>query len=409
MNTRQTIAAQLDAPKTGTKTPKNSTGRAYKSHASAKSGLKQEAPGSWVELNPETGRDLTEETRETPDFKIFLDGPTQAVQKSHISAKNALSRPDNSEELARSPWKKLFWASVVDGIEQEVDPGVFYLLRSSAWLERLEEGTVFVAAHSRAEVQLVDKKARRPLEKALSRELGQAIRVRLEVGQPRIAEPVRQALATTPEESKPDESPSRGEEVELANLHDKFGDIMGIVDNHPLFRKVQAHPNQGGWGLFPQVLTLKCKDYGVLAVLKALRFVFQPSERHQPQGVLPPRAPQRAVRLPAGGFAVGRGEGCAVSRFEVFNSAWDWKIFHASSPEAAVRKAAEYFDVGDYTIAQGREEYFAARKVGSDSIAYFKASAQRSLKYIATPTPLLIPSEYQRLQELIEEERRVAQ
>jgi hypothetical protein len=48
---------------------------------------------------------------------------------------------------------------------------------------------------------------------------------------------------------------------------------MGIVDNHPVFVQAAKPLTEGGWGIFNKELTLACKEYGVLTVLKGLRDV----------------------------------------------------------------------------------------------------------------------------------------
>ncbi len=67
---------------------------------------------------------------------------------------------------------------------------------------------------------------------------------------------------------------------EASVLFDRYGDVMGVVDQHPAFRKATTPIDQGGWGLFPQALTNACKQHstdgdlgtGVLKVLEAIRY-----------------------------------------------------------------------------------------------------------------------------------------
>lgn len=63
-------------------------------------------------------------------------------------------------------------------------------------------------------------------------------------------------------------------------LLERYGDIMGVVDNHPAFQMATKPLREGGWGLYPQALTNACKTQseqgdistGVAKVLQALRF-----------------------------------------------------------------------------------------------------------------------------------------
>jgi hypothetical protein len=67
---------------------------------------------------------------------------------------------------------------------------------------------------------------------------------------------------------------------EAEMLFERYGDVMGIVDNHPTFRKATAPIAEGGWGVYPQALTRACKEHsidgdlgtGVLKVLEAIRY-----------------------------------------------------------------------------------------------------------------------------------------
>lgn len=63
-------------------------------------------------------------------------------------------------------------------------------------------------------------------------------------------------------------------------LIERYGDVMGVVDNHPLFRKATAPANEGGWAVYPQALTRACVEHsvdgdystGLAKVLDALRY-----------------------------------------------------------------------------------------------------------------------------------------
>jgi len=50
-------------------------------------------------------------------------------------------------------------------------------------------------------------------------------------------------------------------------LLERYGDIMGVVDNHPAFVKTIEQ-----WGVWPQSLTQACKTHGVAKVLDAIRY-----------------------------------------------------------------------------------------------------------------------------------------
>jgi hypothetical protein len=263
MNTRKKLAAQFDVPKNGTGFSQAFS--ATPSHAYAKVDSRQEALRS-------PGFKLTEETEETEDLNLGSKRPTQAAQNESYNAKKLPCQAEG--DIAKAPWKKAFWTSLVDEIETKLSSkGVFFLLRQGAWLDSLEREIAFIATESEYHCTLLARKASEPLAEVLSSTLKRNIRVRFVVGCQRIMEaalPESGLSLVYDASTKPEKA--YGED-ELAILHDKYGDIMGIVDNHPLFKKVQASRERGGWGIFPQLLTKKCKEYGVISVLTGLRFV----------------------------------------------------------------------------------------------------------------------------------------
>lgn len=264
--TRHNRGAQLNAPKNTPDTPENSAEHAYKTHAHAKSGLKQEAPRS-------LGLNLPEETEETEDFEKVPESPTQAAQNESYKAQKSNFPPVDSEKWTRAPWKKGFWTEIVDDIADEIGPQTFYSLRNACWIDRREGDLVFIAVESQAMRDLLSSRAAKLLTDAFSKALNQPVRARFEYGSPRVMEPPKAVSHLSGVKSHENTPSKTGDEAELALLHDKYGDIMGIVDKHPLFKRVQLPREKGGWGIFPQLLTNKCKEYGVMTVLRGLRFV----------------------------------------------------------------------------------------------------------------------------------------
>jgi hypothetical protein len=64
---------------------------------------------------------------------------------------------------------------------------------------------------------------------------------------------------------------------ETAILLDRYGDIMGVVDNHPAFKRAIQQ-----WEVFPQALTEACKRHGLDTVLDAIRYTANyPAAKHK--------------------------------------------------------------------------------------------------------------------------------
>ena len=65
--------------------------------------------------------------------------------------------------------------------------------------------------------------------------------------------------------------------AETTVLLDRYGDIMGVVDNHPAFKRAIQQ-----WEVFPQALTEACKRHGLDVVLDAIRYTANyPAAKHK--------------------------------------------------------------------------------------------------------------------------------
>lgn len=159
---------------------------------------------------------------------------------------------------------KHIWTMAVDEIEQEVSPGLYHMLRDGFELASVNEKQVIIRTESEFSLGLVRRKASRALKSAFIGILDREVNVTFTVDK----------LDAVPVSSGSDfVEPHRvNDGDELAILHERYGDIMGIVDNHPLFCKASAPVDKGGWGIFPQLLTIACKEYTVMTVLTTLRF-----------------------------------------------------------------------------------------------------------------------------------------
>lgn len=161
--------------------------------------------------------------------------------------------------------KKVIWGNITAIVEEAVGSGVFHILVSNCYLESLEHGVATVAVSSQFFMNTIQRKALHKIEVAFMEHLNRSVKVKLALGHSRLFEHPAPELSDVPEEER--------ENTELAMLHERYGDIMGIVDNHPVFKKATRPVEKGGWGIFPQLLTNACKDYGVMAILNGLRFI----------------------------------------------------------------------------------------------------------------------------------------
>lgn len=172
-----------------------------------------------------------------------------------LFAQNPMSLPD----------KKQLWQDITEALAESIDPGLFFMLQQNAYLDSLEFGKAVIAVRTLSLQMICEKKLARKLENTFAKVIGRPVNVSIVLGQSRIIEKNSNQKFTGLGKDLPER------EAELTLLHRQYGDIMGIVDNHPVFRKASLPLTQGGWGLFPQVLTNACKDYGVLTILDGLR------------------------------------------------------------------------------------------------------------------------------------------
>lgn len=152
--------------------------------------------------------------------------------------------------------KKAFWREVLDDLSDQIDPGLYFQLREKSYVDRIEPGKVVIAVLSEAMKHNCEKKYLYKIGRALSDALEHQVQVTFVHGPPRIFVKLPHRLQPT--------------EYRLKALHDVHGDIMTIVNNDDFFRKVSTPLEHGGWGIFPEVLTNACKDYGVIAVQEGL-------------------------------------------------------------------------------------------------------------------------------------------
>ena len=162
--------------------------------------------------------------------------------------------------------KKALWEEVTARIEDQVDIGLFFLIRNKCILDRIENTSAVIVAPSQTILYQMERYAAKAIQTALEELIGHSIRISFILGRSRIFEDERN-------KSKVTSNAGADPETELTELHRQYGDIMGVVDGHPVFRQACLAREKGGWGMFPELLTDACRDYGVLAVLQAVRHI----------------------------------------------------------------------------------------------------------------------------------------
>lgn len=168
--------------------------------------------------------------------------------------------------MARQVWDKVkIWNRALRLLAEEVDFGMLTLVQKNAYLDSLEDGVALIGCKSFTLMETFQRKQLyRKLEPILSELCQTEVVVQYAQGRPRIIEKPHPEMLNILMPIDDDE---------LAALHAQYGDIMGIVDNHPVFVKAHTPIKNAGWGIFKKLLTKHCTDYGVMAVLTGLREV----------------------------------------------------------------------------------------------------------------------------------------
>jgi hypothetical protein len=203
--------------------------------------------------------------------------------------------------MTEIPNKVKLWQNACYQILEE-RPDIGYLLQDKAYLDSLERGQAIVGVKTWNLLEMLERKRVVPLlEKVFTEIIGKPVQVKLTHGRPRIIE--RKPKPMPQQCSECGKSPSHcvceygplapkqavsanaipWANPELGALHAQYGDIMGIVDNHPVFVQATKTLTKGGWGIFNKELTNLCKDYGADIVLKGLRNVANRPRAERPR------------------------------------------------------------------------------------------------------------------------------
>jgi hypothetical protein len=163
------------------------------------------------------------------------------------------------------PDKKALWNYVTTRASEDLESGLAFMLMDRCYLDSIENGKAIIGTKTEAVRVQVERKAVTAIQNAITEILGYSVQIAITLGRPRIFE--KSCFTETLHYGRN----VLGGEKEVEFLHNRYGDIMTIVDKQALFQQVCKPLDKGGWGLFRPVLTNACKDYGIVAVLKGLR------------------------------------------------------------------------------------------------------------------------------------------
>jgi hypothetical protein len=165
--------------------------------------------------------------------------------------------------------KKAFWENILLESVEILDNLIFYSVYQRYYLDSIHDNYAIIVAQTDVYRNFFLKNALRPIQTTFRKVLKKPdFQLRVAVSKA----PLLEELLPEGNYHLPF-SPEVDNKSDINTLHARYGDIMGIVDNHPLFVKVQMPLERGGWACWPQALTNRCKEYGIMPVLNAIRYV----------------------------------------------------------------------------------------------------------------------------------------
>lgn len=195
--------------------------------------------------------------------------------------------------------KRSLWQQVLAQVQELSGFDTYTMLQNQAYLDSVERGVALIGVKSWTWIQTLERKRVHFLLQSVFTELmKQSIQVKLVIGHQRLVEKAERPelkpcglCQQRPEDCiceydlhlQPKLPKIHWSQPELGALHEQYGDVMGIIHNHPVFVHAITPVNQGGWGIFPELLTNACKDYGADCVLKGLRQTGQSARVKQPR------------------------------------------------------------------------------------------------------------------------------
>lgn len=254
--------------------------------------------GSRENMNQRETNGLVIDSRVNCNIEIldYLDlNPTQAVN-SLTSYKP--KKPENfSEILANADGELEAWPVILQTLRAIVSRPVFTTWIEPTRFESLANGTLTLSVETEFCRKIISKRYRDNLEAAAELVLGEPTRLRLLVdGTMSTAirhEDNQQAVELPPCPNAADndkyplarfQNPKNNPEV--AALLEKYGDILGVMKNHPFFKRIQRPEAEGGWNTGLGGLISLAKEYTLEQVLWAAKQANQYQGVHTSRGAI---------------------------------------------------------------------------------------------------------------------------
>mgnify|MGYP003940890567 CR=1 FL=1 len=178
------------------------------------------------------------------------------------------------------------WQAVQQLLQSELSLAVYETWIAPCRLESIDHQMVTLATSTDFSVSIIDRRYGSAIRQAFNQVLGQPIRLRyqvvpeLEPPKPRQTSAVTSGAITfsapnTAQVVQPEyplarlQNPTNNQQVAL--LLERYGDIRGVMKNHPFFQRIQLPVDEGGWGTDLAGLIYFAKEYTLERVLWAAK------------------------------------------------------------------------------------------------------------------------------------------
>lgn len=227
---------------------------------------------------------------------IVEDWKIERLEKSfchtHVTSSMSSYKPQNAKTTPiglDGQAAQALWLEIQEALKADLNTAAWETWIKPSRLDSIEDSVATLAIPSEFNRDLVAKRYRPIIEEALSAKVRQPITLRLRVDTGLelpipATKPVIQPAATPNDtQATPCAYPANNPKYPLARsqnptnspevalLLEKYGDIRGVMKNHPFFKRIQRPIEDGGWGTDLGGLIYLAKQYTLERVLWAAK------------------------------------------------------------------------------------------------------------------------------------------
>ncbi len=211
---------------------------------------------------------------------------TQAT--SFMSSYKAQKLQGSQEGVSEPSSIGFLWQTVQKILQSELSLAAYETWIVPCHLVSITEQEITLATGTDFSLSIIDRRYGTVIKQAFSQVLGRSVRLRYQVS-PELEQTKPETRSssstapnampvsnlTTPPTVKPEyplarfQNPTNNPQV--AMLLERYGDIRGVMKNHPFFKRIQKPVEEGGWGTDLGGLIYFAKEYTLERVLWAAK------------------------------------------------------------------------------------------------------------------------------------------